>query len=582
LKVFFWRQQPMRIGLPSIADLKDAGRWLVDRALFWRRPKVRRIVLRPYVDLKDMRRRLAALAIFPVLAFFCLVYGFFFALTAPYLIAQFFVPILLLAVLVIWALPDQRTAPTMTMRMLFSGFMICLILWPNYIALALPGLPWITLLRLTGIPMTICLLICLSTSQRFRLELKEVFSATPIIPKLFATFVAFQFLTFVFSKSPFDSFSRTLILQVNWTAIFLVSCYIFQKPGRISRYIYLICALSVPIAALSLLEFREQHLLWDASIPSFLKIDDIEHMLTPEFRAGTGEYRAKATFSTALGLAEYMALLTPFFLHYMVTSKKLLNRLFSAGMIVVIYMTIAFSGSRLGNAGMLVSILLYTGLWAALRWRRLRSDLLAPAILVSYPFVFLATILGSFFVRRLHNLVWGSGAAAGSDQARMTQISMALPHILSNPIGHGSGQSGTAMGYAAGRFVTVDNYVLTIALDYGVVGVITYFGMFGLTVYYATRYTLVYTGRSRDPEADLLIPLAVSLAAFLVIKLVFSQYDNHPLVYMMMGMVIALVHRLHGEQVALSGETIRREAPLVRSAVPAVGYRQAKLGRVDR
>jgi hypothetical protein len=571
-----------RIALPSMSDLKGVGRWLVDRALFWRRPKVRRIVLRPYVDLKDIRRRLFGLAIFPVLAFFCLIYGFFFALTAPYLIAQFFVPILLLAVLVIWALPDQRTAPTTAMRLMFSGFIICLILWPNYIALALPGLPWITLLRLTGIPMTILLLVCLSISQRFRLELKEAFSTTPIIPIFFAIFVALQFLTFVFSKSPFDSFSRSLVLQVNWTAIFVVSCYMFQKPGRISRYIFLICGLAVPIAALSFLEFREQHLLWDASIPSFLKIDDLEHMLTPEFRPGTGEYRAKATFSTALGLAEYMALMTPFFIHYMLTSKRYLNKILSGAMIVVIFMTISFSGSRLGYAGMLVSILLYTGLWAALRWQRLRSDLLAPAILVSYPFFFLATIIGSFFVHRLQVLVWGDGAQAGSNQARLSQISMALPHILSNPIGHGSGQSGSAMGYAAGRFVTVDNYVLTIALDYGVVGVITYFGMFGLTIYYAAKYALVHASRSRDPEANLLIPLGVSLASFLVIKLVFSQYDNHALVFMMMGMVVALVHRLHVEQAELGGEAIRRAAPSVRSAAPAMGYGRAKLRRVDR
>jgi hypothetical protein len=582
LKVFFWRQQQMRIALPSISDLKGMGRSVADRAFFWRRPRVRRIVLRPYVDLKDIRRRLFGLAIFPALAFFCLVYGFFFALTAPYLIAQFFVPILLLAMLVIWALPDQRTAPTTAMRLMFSGFMISLILWPNYVALALPGLPWITLLRLTGIPMTICLLVCLSISKRFRLELKEAFSTTPIIPIFFAIFVALQFLTLVFSKSPFDSFSRTLVLQVNWTAIFVVSCYMFQKPGRISRYIFLICALAVPIAALSFLEFREQHLLWDESIPSFLKINDLEHMLTPEFRPGTGEYRAKATFSTALGLAEYMALMTPFFIHYMLTSKKHLNKLLSGGMIVAIFMTISFSGSRLGYAGMLVSILLYTGLWAALRWRRLRSDLLAPAILFSYPFFFLATILGSFFVHRLHTLIWGDGAQAGSNQARVNQISTAMPHILSNPIGHGSGQSGGAMGYAAGRFVTVDNYVITIALDYGVLGVITYFGMFGVAIYYAAKYTLVHAGRSRDPEANYLVPLGVSLASFLVIKLVFSQYDNHPLVFMMLGMVVALVHRLQVEQGELGGETVRRAAFSPQSAVPAIGYRRAQHGAPDR
>ena len=49
------------------------------------------------------------LAIFLIL---CLPYGFFFALTAPYLIVQFTFPILLLAAVMIWALPDMRHPPT--------------------------------------------------------------------------------------------------------------------------------------------------------------------------------------------------------------------------------------------------------------------------------------------------------------------------------------------------------------------------------------------------------------------------------------------------------------------------------------
>ena len=40
------------------------------------------------------------------LAFFCLLYGFFFALTAPYLIVPMMTPLAVLALLVIWALPS--------------------------------------------------------------------------------------------------------------------------------------------------------------------------------------------------------------------------------------------------------------------------------------------------------------------------------------------------------------------------------------------------------------------------------------------------------------------------------------------
>ena len=48
----------------------------------------------------------------------------------------------------------------------------------------------------------------------------------------------------------------------------------------------------------------------------------------------------------------------------------------------------------------------------------------------------------------------------------------------------------------------------------------------------------------RDQELSLLIPIAVCLAAFLVIKSVFSQEDNHPLVAMIVGMIVATCWRV--------------------------------------
>jgi hypothetical protein len=523
----------------------------------WMRPKVRRIVLRPYVDQRDIRRRLFYLAIFPALFLFCLVYGFFFAITAPYLIVAFSVPVVTLALLGIWALPELRTAPTTLMRFLFSGYIVALILWPNYLALALPGLPWITPARLTGFPLVFCLLICVSTSKPFKARLAEIFGSTPFVWKALAVFVAMQFLTILLSKEPATSFSKTLVMQVNWTTMFIMSGFVFAKPGRLQRYIPLICLMSIPLAAVAALEYKEQHLLWDGHIPSFLKVDDIDHLMKPEFRLGTNTYRAKATFSTALGLAEYMAILTPFFLHYAVTSGRMVTRLSSWLMIAVLYATIYFSGSRLGYMGMMVSALLYLLGWALLRWRRLRSDLLAPALVVSYPAFFLAVMGGSFFIHRIHVIVWGGGAQAGSNQARMNQIGMAWPNFLKNPIGHGTGMSGDAMGYGAGRFVTIDNYMISTALDYGAIGLIAYYGMFIAGIIYASMYIWNYLGKSRDPETGYLIPLSISVAAFLIINFVFSQQDLDPLLFILLGMIVALVHRLDVERKQLAGDVGR-------------------------
>src|SRR6185369_4378353 len=84
----------------------------------------RRVVLQPYVRTYSLRKTVFKILAAPVLAFFCLLYGFFFALTAPTLIVAFVVPLVILAALIIWALPHQRTAPTLAIELLFPAFFV--------------------------------------------------------------------------------------------------------------------------------------------------------------------------------------------------------------------------------------------------------------------------------------------------------------------------------------------------------------------------------------------------------------------------------------------------------------------------
>src|SRR3546814_11031678 len=80
----------------------------------------------------------------------------------------FLVPVIALGLLVIWALPETDWAPTKTLAWLLIAFLIALPLWPNYLAIALPGMPWITLLRIIGSPIILLLLISLSVPAEFR------------------------------------------------------------------------------------------------------------------------------------------------------------------------------------------------------------------------------------------------------------------------------------------------------------------------------------------------------------------------------------------------------------------------------
>src|SRR5678815_5933319 len=110
--------------------IRDRHAPIVGRTAVRRRSGV---VLAPYRRTYSLGRSVRNILIVPALVVFCLVYGFFFALTAPSLIVAFVTPLVILAALIIWALPHQRTAPTALIEFLYPCFFVALFLWPNYL-----------------------------------------------------------------------------------------------------------------------------------------------------------------------------------------------------------------------------------------------------------------------------------------------------------------------------------------------------------------------------------------------------------------------------------------------------------------
>jgi hypothetical protein len=553
--------------------------WLREYAPIVGRSAVRRrnrIVLAPYARIHSLRRTISNIALAPGLALLCLAYGFFFGLTAPTLIVAFVAPIALLAALIIWALPGQRAAPTIWIEFLFPAFFVALIIWPNYLAISLPGLPWITMLRVLALPMTGCLLVSLSVSASFRKRVAESVTGVKLVWILFCAFNVLQVLTIFLSRQPGASAQLVFNQQIYWTVIFVIACALFRDVRYVEKYWALLCAIAVPIMIVTALESREQHILWVDHIPPILRIPDpsVGLTLAPSFRPGINLYRAKATFSTQLQLAEYLALLTPFLLHFGFFARKQVFKIAAFAMIPLVFITIRMTDARLGVAGMIVSLLLYGLLWSVVRWRSHPRDLLAAAVVYAYPAVFLAGVASVFASYRIHAMVFGDGAQASSSAARDNQLAMALGRLIQAPWGHGTGQSGLAMGYADGAFITIDNYFITVGLDYGVLGVFLWSGIFISGIVAATYCCLSakYAGRQ---ETRLLAPLAVALSAFMVMKWVHGQDYTHPVPFMLLGMVSALVYRLRHPALAAFPSVVASPRPpgqIQPRAKPAPAY----------
>lgn len=497
---------------------------------------------------------LARLGLAAGVLFYCLVTGFYFALWAPFVLVPFFVPVAILAGLVIWALPDMRSAPTRSLEIMYWVFFAALFTWPNYLAIAIKGLPWITMIRLTGFPMLLLLLVCASTSADFRSQVARALRETPVIWKLLVGFLCLQVLSIAFSAEPSYTMQRLVIAQLTWTTVFFASCYIFLKPGRLQQWMLVLLAVTATVSLVGLWEFSVQKVPWAGHIPPFLQIEDdyVQRILAGAVRDNS--YRLQSTFSTSLSYAEFLALTLPFALHFAIQPHKMVLRVIAALSVPVTLFLVLESGSRLGLIGYLLAPTLYLAFWGVQRWRRMPGDLLGPSIVLAYPAIFCAVIASTFFVGRIKMKVWGNGTQAASTQGRIDQYHEGIPKVLSHPWGYGAGMATEALGVTnqAGT-PTIDTYYLLIALDYGILGFLAYYGLVLYAIYISGKHAFLTVGRS-DRDYGMFIPIAISLSIFFVIKSVFSQEGNHPLVFMMLGAIAALVYRFRKETGALTAK----------------------------
>jgi hypothetical protein len=456
-------------------------------------------------------------------------------------------PLAVMGALIIWLLPDTERPPVRLLERLMVAFLVLLLCWPNYLAIALPGMPWITMIRLVSTPMAVVMLICLSVSATFRQQMKEILGATPWLWKLVVAFSLITFVSIGFSRDIGQSLSKFIVAQTVWTLIFFAGAYIFVKPGRGYRFVALIVFCVLLISFTAIWEARHQQLPWAGHIPSFLKVDDelLASMMSSKARAGSGIYRAKAMSTTPLGLAELLALSTPFVLHMLITARSLFLKALALAMLPLIFYAIVLTDARLGAVGFLMTFMLYLLFANAIRWRQKRKAFIAPLIVLSYPAIFSAFIAATFMVRRLRIMVWGGGATTASSAARNAQIAEGIPKIATHPWGFGIGQGARTLGWTnqAGT-PSIDSYLLAVGLEYGVIGFAIFVGIFGAAIIYAGYYAL----RARDAEIGLLTPLAISLANFILIKSVFAQEANHPMVFAMLGMIAALVYRIRRDE----------------------------------
>lgn len=474
-----------------------------------------------------------------------LLYGFVFAVFPPTIMVYLALPVILLSLVVIWALPDFPTGPTRLLGFLFFAYSLILPLWPNYLALTLPGLPWISLRRLTILPMAFVFFICISTSRRFRVLLRKTFNLSPLIPTLIIAFLAAQLITVPMSPTVFGSLNIVLDNVFSSIIPFFISVLLFQDEKRAYTWQSAMLWSALALCAIGGAEWVNQQVLWANHIPPFLAVGDeaVQRILEPDFR--DNRYRVTTTFTVSLAFAEFLAFFTPFVVHRLFRAAALVRLCFWAMADLFMLAIIVSTQSRLGIVGWLVAHAFYVCIWAFRRWRFVKGDILAPALSLMFPIGAFLFFIGMFTVDAIKYRTIGGGSTGLSDTGREQQFAMFWPKLFENPIGYGAGQSGIKLGFTTAEGVyTVDSFFITIGIDYGILGLTTFFGALVYATYALTRVSFTRNFTVRDDP----LPIATMLLVALVIRSVLSQTDNLPLVFIALGMAAATLKREVGRQ----------------------------------
>lgn len=473
-------------------------------------------------------------------------YGLMVSVLPPQMLIIPATPIFVLLGLTLWIMPDRLRYPEATLHSWMLIFVALSVVWPSYIALDLPGLPWISFSRGALFILFAVFIYTLATSHAFRAHSAAVARSSKFVFWTVITYALIQLATLPIAEDISSSFNKALNNQIYLTALFFLGCWFFSKLGATTRLVQVLLWSTLLVCLISLWEWQRQAIPWANSIPSFLQVDPmlLERILGSQARSADGIYRVRGTFSVSLTLGEYLSLVLPFVIHLIVMARSGMKRGLLIGLWVIIATVMFYTNTRIAAVGFVLSHVGYAFLWGVRRWHSDPTSIAGPALIMGFPAIVAGLIFVVLSSRTLTIRILGGGQHQSSNDARETQWDMAIPHILENPLGHGAGMSGNTLQYFNGAgTLTVDSHFITTLLDFGVIGFVALYGM----ALWAAWLGFKLFFQSREREAEYAGPAAVALFSFVVIKSVLSQEDNHSLPFLFAAMVMALRMRDSGQ-----------------------------------
>lgn len=500
-------------------------------------------------------------ALLVVLAIFT---GVFIAAGGTQAISLVAAPIGIMAAMCLWLLPDVHKPANPPFYKLVTAYVVLLAAWPGYVAIALPGLPWITPPRLVLGILLIVMALQIAQFSEVRQRLKETILYDRMALYLYLGFWITSLIALPLAPSPSSTLTygimqEILALSPAIALIWALSKDIMQLP-KVLLALALCCVLTMVIAVI---ENIMQQPPWMNNIPSFMMVDSdlLATYLSDQARTGDPRYRIRSTFGVVLYYSQYLCMLLPVLSFLMVRMRGSSRLVLFPLLVVLILHTIWYANARTASLALLLSVFGSAGL-VLLRSAINRRG--GDPFKALFQFVMLGAVVAALGLavatsHRAQMYTIGGDQHAASNLVRDRQWKNTWEQVFNNPIGVGLGNSPLFVGTSGRNKQIVDSLYINMLVDVGPIGFLCFFGFYlrlawlGLVVYI----------RARDELDEYAAPMTLGLIGFLVSAYVISFTDNN-YIGMIFGAAILILHRRQQKAIDAEGATpllTRNSAP---------------------
>ena len=478
-------------------------------------------------------RRLLLLALLAIMSF---IFGLVVVILPP-LTSIAIVGLALLVLL--WVIPDIPLISERYFRIAFLIALVAQLIFPAYYAFLVPGLPWISVRRLTWFPMILLAGGLLATSEDIRRKFNGALAGDKIVSALAIGFFCWMTLSIFTSVSWSDSFKDLSDAFLYWYLAAIAAIIFVRGPSDTTTVFRVIMFTAVIGSAAGLIEVALQRHFYIDSLPSSI-IDGLSEANPKMFQniargyTRGGQFRANYIYFVSLSYGEYLALSLPICLHFVAHGRSRADLVLGWIASILCLMGIFASGGRGAAISAAGSVPLFGALWV---WRYMRGNTnsMAGALALTLVSAALAAFIGLFAASHTFRTMFtGDGETDTSTDARFEQWALALPKIADNPVtGYGTGLGSSVVGYyTPGGTASIDSSIISLLVEVGVPGFLLFF----VLILYSAWLMLRIYAREDDDESAPALAVGCAIVSFGIYRLALTQRENHFFLYILIAL----------------------------------------------